>query len=160
MSKMRVMVVEDNEIDLTVITGALTAAGIEYKAVAKSTDALRVALEYKPTIAILDMNMPELSGKEIQEQLKTHPMTSHVKIVFLSASESIDDVVYGLNLQASAYFKKGVKIGQVISSINAIDGTSRIRSSINDFASYNKRVAEKYSSICREYGGAHVVQST
>ena len=153
MTNMRVMVVEDNEIDLTVITTALVAAGIEFKAVAKSTDALQVALEYKPSIAILDMNMPELSGRELQEQLRTHPETTLVKIIFLSASESIEDVVYGLNLQASAYFKKGVRIGQVISNINAIDGTSRIRSSLNDFASYNKRIAEKYSSICSRQGG-------
>tara|TARA_R110002124_G_C8941038_1_gene512686 strand:- start:380 stop:862 length:483 start_codon:yes stop_codon:yes gene_type:complete len=153
MTNMRVMVVEDNEIDLTVITTALVAAGIEFKAVSKSTDALQVALEYKPSIAILDMNMPELSGRELQEQLRMHPETTLVKIIFLSASESIDDVVYGLNLQASAYFKKGVRIGQVISNINAIDGTSRIRSSLNDFASYNKRIAEKYSSICSRQGG-------
>ena len=148
MDNIRVMVVEDNELDMEVITSALENADIEFVAVSKSTDALKVALEYKPSMAILDMNMPELNGKEVQAQLHTNPATSEIKTVFLSAEGNLGEVIYGVNVQASAYFKKGVQIGQLISSINAIDGTTKIRTSIDNFAALNRRMVEKYNNIC------------
>ena len=151
MSNLRVMVVEDNEIDMSVITAALDAAGIEFLAVNDSKNALKAAIEFQPSIAILDLNMPKFSGKQVREQLHTHPMTSQIKVIFLSASDSVDDVLYGLNVHASAYFKKGVKIGQVINSINAIDGTTKMRASINTFAATNQRLANKYITMCANH---------
>jgi DNA-binding response OmpR family regulator len=148
MNDIKVMVVENNQIDMSVITEALTAADIDYIAVGNSRDALSVALKYKPTIAILDTYMPDLSGEEVRKQLHTHPATSNIKVIFLSAAESIDDTLFGLNLHVSAYFKKGVRIGQIINSINAIDGATKLRGSVNSFASMSKVLNDKYSNIC------------
>ena len=151
MSKLKVMVVEDNAIDMSVITNALDAACIEYRAVGSSADALQTAIDYQPSIAILDLSMPELSGRQVRRQLHTNPLTSTIKVIFLSASNSVDDVIYGLNVHVSAYFKKGVKIGQLINSISAIDGTTNIRASVNAFASSNQRMADKYAVICASH---------
>lgn len=150
MDKIRVMVVEGNEVDMTVITNALIAADINYLAVPESTMALQAAIRYKPSIVLLDMDIPECDGKEVQRQLRTHPDTANIKIILLSATASKEDIVYGLSLQASAYFKKGVRIGSIIESINAIDGTTKLRATVDEFGAYNKRMVDKYAKICEE----------
>jgi CheY-like chemotaxis protein len=146
-NELRVMVVEDNEFDMTVITSALDAAGIDYKAVSDSREVLQVAIEYKPSIAILDIQMPEFNGKQVREQLLTRPETSHIKVIFLSASDSAEDVLYGLNLHFSGYFKKGVQIGHVIDSVMAIDCVTNIRKSINEYSHISQRIANKYLAL-------------
>ena len=137
----KVMVVEDNDLDMSLVTSALEADGIDYLAIKDSTKALEAAIKYQPSIAILDLNMPEVDGREVRKQLHTHPLTSHVKIIFLSASDSVEDVLYGLNVQASAYFKKGVRIGQLINSIVAIDSTAKLKKSIDTYAHFTTNLA-------------------
>ena len=146
-NELRVMVVEDNESDMALITMALEAADISFIAVSDSREALEAAIAYKPSIAILDVQMPELDGRQVRQQLDTHPETSHIRVIFLSAAERAEDVLYGLNLQFSGFFQKGVQIGHVIDSIMALDCATNIRASVNVFSHVSQRIANKYETL-------------
>lgn len=151
MSNLSVLVVEDNETDMAVITGALDASGISYLAVSNSKEAVEAAIRFNPRIALLDMNMPHLDGRELSELLQTNPLTSHIKIIFLTASENIDDVLFGVKVHASAYFRKGVPMRDLLDSIVSIDFATALREDVNEFHAFNKTLSAKYENICARH---------
>ena len=146
MNTLKVMVVEDNEFDMAVITEALKSAGIKHFAVTDSETALKKAIEEQPGIAVLDMNMPHTDGKKLCEALQTHPATSHIKIIFLTASESVDDILYGANVHAAGYYVKGVAMKHLLNKIISVDFAANLREKVNDFNQFNKTLLQRYES--------------
>lgn len=148
MIDLSVLVVEDNEMDMAVITEALKSANIEYIAVSNSHDAIEAAIKHKPRIALLDMHMPHIDGKELCEILQTNPLTSNIKIIFLTASASVDDILFGVNVHAAAYYIKGVPMRELLNRIISIDFATAMREEVNQYQRFNNSIADKYQRIC------------
>ncbi|MEH6711624.1 MAG: response regulator [Paraglaciecola polaris] len=146
MSDFQVLVVEDNENDMLVICTALEKAGISYIATCSGTEALNAAITHKPEIAILDMNLPDIDGKQLCEMLQTNPETGHIKIMFLTASENVDDVLFGLHVHIAAFYFKGVRIQTVIEHIETINDDAHIRNGLNEFEQHYKHISDKYNN--------------
>jgi len=147
-NKLKVLVVEDSPIEMLIITTALDSAKIDYVAVSNSADAMEAAITHKPGIALLDMNMPGIDGRELCELLQTNPLTSHIKVVFLTASESVDDILYGVNVHAAAYCIKGISAHELLNHIISIDFATGLRAEVNQFQQFNKHLVNKYEKIC------------
>jgi len=146
MTGLKVMVVEDNEFDMHVITEALKYAKINYFALTDPKEALQRAIDEQPGIAVLDMSMASMNGKALCKALQTHPATSHIKIIFLTASDSIDDVLFGVNVHAAAYYRKGVPMKELLNKIVTIDFASNLRERVTEFSQYNKNLLQRYEN--------------
>lgn len=146
MRALKVMVVEDSEFDMDIITEALKSSKINYFAVTNAEDALERAIKEQPRVAVLDMNMPHIDGKKLCEALQTHPATNHIKIIFLTASESVDDILFGVNIHAAGYYRKGVPMKHLLDKIITIDFAANLREKVNDFNQYNKNLLQRYET--------------
>lgn len=145
MSDFTVLVVEDELSARTIITEALKFAGIEFIAVDNCAEAMELAILHQPEIAILDMNLPDADGKQLCQALQTHPDTGHIKILFLTASRSLDDVLFGVRAHIAGFYNKGVPIGEIIQYVIALNSDAHMRDGVNSYKEHHKRMAEKYS---------------
>lgn len=71
-------------------------------------------------LLILDIMMDGMSGTEMAEVLKNTPGTADIPIIFLTAKDSDDDMVSGLNLGADDYIVKPYSIKNVLARIAAV----------------------------------------
>ncbi len=72
--------------------------------------AYEIAISSLPDIIVSDVMMPNMSGIELCEILKTNSLTSHIPIVLLTAKSTADDQLLGLQTGADAYISKPFKI--------------------------------------------------
>jgi len=57
-------------------------------------------------IVILDIMMPNVDGYQVLKYLKTNPILSQIKVIFLSAKNKVSDIELGLQLGADKYVSK------------------------------------------------------
>jgi DNA-binding response OmpR family regulator len=104
---MKILVIEDSRLLRTTTERMLTRAGYEVITAADGEEGLRVAMESKPDLVILDMMLPKLSGQEVLQHLRLNASsTSTPVIVLTSLSESNRKKL--LSEGASLYFEKSL----------------------------------------------------
>lgn len=81
----RVLVVEDNPVNLELVTELLEQEGCQVLAAASAEAGLRLALAERPDLVLMDMQLPGLSGYEATRQLKANPATAAIPVVALTA---------------------------------------------------------------------------
>jgi CheY-like chemotaxis protein len=107
MSGRRLVLVADDEQDiLALVTTILERAGYEVLAVRDGAEALAAVRDRRPDLAVLDISMPELDGLEVLRRLRADTATSELPVVLLSAQAQEADVARGFATGASAYVKK------------------------------------------------------
>jgi two-component system, OmpR family, KDP operon response regulator KdpE len=98
-----VLAVDDEAGILRVIKLELGAHGFRVITANNGEEALKLATEHRPDIALLDIVMPEMSGLEVMRRLRER---SNVPVILLTAKGSETDKVRGLELGADDYRAK------------------------------------------------------
>jgi len=87
----KILLVEDDDALASVYQTRLQAEGFDVKRVPNGEDALAGALEYKPSLIVLDVMMPKVSGFDVLDILRNTPETAKVKVVMLTALSQDSD---------------------------------------------------------------------
>jgi two-component system, cell cycle response regulator len=87
----RILVVEDNEDNITLIDYLLTAHGYTPLLARDGSEGVRLAIEHAPEVVLLDIRMPGMDGYEVAAALKAEPGLSGTRIVAVTASAMIGD---------------------------------------------------------------------
>jgi DNA-binding response OmpR family regulator len=101
-----VLVADDDEDILLLLTFRLERAGYEIVQARSGDEALRLALELVPALAVLDVMMPGLDGFEVTRELRRNPATSMTPVILLTAKAQATDVDGGMAAGADDYVKK------------------------------------------------------
>lgn len=101
-----IVVADDEEDILELVALGLERAGYVIHRARDGEEALALAREHHPDVAILDVAMPKLDGFELTRRLRDDPETSEIKIVLLTARVQEADVDAGLAAGAHDYIKK------------------------------------------------------
>ena len=78
-------------------------------------------------LILLDIMMDGISGTEMASELKRHPETSSIPIIFLTALQDEEDMVAGLNLGADDYIVKPYSVRNVLARVEAVLRRSKPR---------------------------------
>lgn len=81
-----VLIVDDIEHNLTALSALLAQPEVRPLLARSGVEALELLLEHDVAVAILDVNMPGMSGFELASLIRGSPRTSHVPIIFLTAT--------------------------------------------------------------------------
>jgi CheY-like chemotaxis protein len=107
---MRILLVEDLMADALLLREALADVGLgrELEVVADGQDALDALDSGRPlpSLVLLDLNLPGVSGKEVLERIRGNPRLAQLPVVVLSTSDSPADVAFAYGLHANAYVRK------------------------------------------------------
>jgi two-component system response regulator RegX3 len=116
-SRPTVLFVEDEASIYEPFSGALARAGFAPTVVRTASEALESAERLKPSLVLLDLNLPDGDGLDVCRELQRH---SDVPILMLTARGTETDRIIGLGLGADDYVVKPFSGDEVIARIRAI----------------------------------------
>jgi DNA-binding response OmpR family regulator len=100
------LVADDDEDILTLVQLRLARSGYEVVVARDGEEALRLAQERSPDLAVLDWMMPKATGLEVLRALRAGDATARMPVVLLTARASEDDIQAGLDAGADDYIAK------------------------------------------------------
>jgi DNA-binding response OmpR family regulator len=109
-----ILIVEDNNIIRDQIVAILEMSGYTAMAAANGSDGLRLACQFRPSLIISDVTMPELNGLDMLRDIRQNPELDHTPIVLLSGLIATEDIRKGLELGASDYLIKPFRITDLL----------------------------------------------
>lgn len=101
-----ILVIEDEELVRNSIVELLSLKGHKVVTAENGHKGLQVATEERPDLILSDIMMPDISGLEVLEMLKTMPETSTIPFIFLTAKAEKTDFRRGMELGADDYLAK------------------------------------------------------
>jgi DNA-binding response OmpR family regulator len=106
MSEPLVLVADDDEDILLLVTTRLRRDGFEIISARSGDEALALVRERRPALAVLDIGMPGLDGVQVLEQIRADDDLRAMLVVLLTAKAQESDVRRGFDAGADAYVKK------------------------------------------------------
>ncbi len=120
MANEKILVVDDEEDILELITFNLSREGYKVFTANNGEKALKVAKSEIPDMIILDLMLPGIDGLEVTRALKSQDKTKTIPIIMLSARGDESDIVSGLELGADDYVTKPFSPKILIARIRAV----------------------------------------
>jgi DNA-binding response OmpR family regulator len=117
-----VLAADDDEDILELVAFRLERSGYTVLRARDGEEALRVALEAKPDLAVLDVMMPKLDGFELTRRLRAEDATSRMPIILLTARAQDADVQAGFDAGADDYLRKPFSPQELRARVQAILG--------------------------------------
>jgi DNA-binding response OmpR family regulator len=117
-----VLVADDDHDILTLISFRLERAGYDVVAARDGEEALRLALERIPDLAVLDVMMPKLDGYEVTMRLRQNRATRRMPVILLTARVQEADIARGFEAGADDYVKKPFSPQELGARVQAILG--------------------------------------
>jgi CheY-like chemotaxis protein len=114
----KVLIVEDNEMNLELVTDLLEANGYEVVKAKDGAEALRLAEEDAPSLVLMDIQLPGMDGLEVTRQMKASEKTSNIKVIALTAHAMVGDEERAREAGCSGYIAKPIDTRNFISSIS------------------------------------------
>jgi two-component system, response regulator PdtaR len=114
--KGRILVVDDDRLVLATVTHGLAQAGYDVIDADNGDDAILLAREHRPALALLDIRMEGLSGFDVAQTLRD---VYRVPFMFLSAFADAETLAKVKELGALAYLVKPLDVGQIVPSVEA-----------------------------------------
>ena len=115
-----VLVVDDEEDILQLVSYNLAREGYKLRCAATGEEALSMARSELPDLILLDLMLPGTDGLEVCKLLKTDPRTAGVPIIMLTAKGEEADVVTGLELGADDYVTKPFSPRVLVARVRAV----------------------------------------
>ncbi len=120
MRKETVLIVDDEEDTLEVVSYNLAREGYDVRCVNSGEDALSALRSQLPHLVLLDLMLPGVDGLEVCKTLKNDLLTQHIPVIMLTAKSEEVDVVIGLELGADDYIAKPFSMRILKSRIKAV----------------------------------------
>lgn len=127
-----ILVVEDEEDILDLISYNLKQAGFSVIAVESGEEALEVASEEKFSLVLLDLMLPGIDGLEVCRLLRAKPETKNIPVLMLTARTEEVDRIVGLELGADDYLTKPFSPRELVLRVRAILRRAEVVESVSD----------------------------
>ncbi len=110
MQNKKVLSIEDDKFLSSLVAKKLSAAGYQMIHAANGEDALKMVQEEKPAVILLDILLPEMSGFEVLEQIKSNEETKNIPVILFSNLGQREDIDKGIKLGAEKFIIKATVV--------------------------------------------------
>ena len=117
MSGERVLVVEDNEMNMKLVRDILQATGYSPLEASSGEQALALAVENAPALVLMDMQLPDIDGTEALQRLRSDERTAGIPVLALTAQAMQGDRERFLAAGFDGYLSKPVDVDELIAAV-------------------------------------------
>ena len=115
-----VLIADDDPDILLLLSVYFERAGYDVAQARNGSEALRLATERLPSIAMLDVTMPGLDGFEVTRALRENAATRSMPVILLTARAQATDVAQGMAAGADEYVKKPFEAADLIERVERL----------------------------------------
>jgi len=119
-SAARVLIVDDNEMNLEMAGFLLTQAGMEVASALDGHSALEQVPVFQPDLVLMDMQLPGFDGMALTRQLRALPLTQPMAIVAFTAYAMRGDKERFLALGCDGYIAKPLQVATFAEEVRAL----------------------------------------
>ena len=105
----RVLVVEDNPLNMELVTDLLELEGFEVLAAMTASDGIKLAETHVPNIVLMDIALPDMDGLAAAKLLKANPKTRNIPVIALTAHAMSGDEEKALAAGCDGYITKPIE---------------------------------------------------
>ena len=116
----KILVVEDNELNLKLFCDLLGAHGYEAEPVRDGREAVERARSFRPDLVVMDIQMPWISGLELIEQMKADDELKATPIMAVTAYAAKGDEERIRDAGAEGYVSKPISLMRFIEAVRAL----------------------------------------
>ena len=143
-----ILVVDDSATKRYLLVSWLTRAGFRVEEAETGGDALTKLLDSDVDLVVLDVKLPDMSGFEVCERIKTDPEYGVLPVIHVSAhAVDVVDRAQGLNRGADAYLVEPIEPDELIATAQAVLRYYRARRQAETLAARMVRLAETTLAI-------------
>jgi two-component system cell cycle response regulator DivK len=116
----KILVVEDNALNIKLFCDLLTAHGHQTEPVTDSREALEAARAFKPDLVITDIQLPHITGIELMQQLRADEELKDVPIMAVTAYAAAGDDERFRAAGAQAYVSKPISVMRFAETVDQL----------------------------------------
>lgn len=141
----RIFLIDDDPDVVRFVTTNLELEGYATKSAASTEDGFELGVENPPDLFLVDLTFEDDAGYDLLARLRTHPATTNVPLVLLTAESRITDIVRGLDAGADDYITKPFAMDELVARIRAVLRRSRAMRDLSPLTGLpgNFRIAEE-----------------
>ena len=114
----RVLVVEDNYMNKVLVTEILTINGYDTIDASSGIEAIKLIVEERPDIVLMDLHLPEMDGITATRIIKADPRNSDIPVLALTASGMKGDEDDIINKGFDGYVAKPIEVKKLLKAIS------------------------------------------
>jgi two-component system cell cycle response regulator DivK len=116
----KILVVEDNELNLKLFCDLLRAHGYEAEPVRDGREAVARARSFAPDLIIMDIQMPHVSGLEIIQELKADAHLRNMPVMAVTAYAARGDEERIRDAGAEGYVSKPISVARFVEAVGQL----------------------------------------
>jgi two-component system cell cycle response regulator DivK len=124
--KKRILIVEDNDLNLKLFRDLLTAHGYETIETKEGMEAIRLTKTERPDLVLMDIQLPEVSGLDVTRRLKADSDINGIPIIAVTAFAMKDDEEKILSAGCEAYISKPISIVPFLNTVRRFLGEEEL----------------------------------
>jgi len=102
----KVLIIEDSRTVLAMMSSVLKGGGFDVMTAERGGDGHTQVRDWKPDLILLDVVLPDTNGFDLLTKFKAEESSKDIPVLMLTARDSPEDVVKGLQMGASDYLVK------------------------------------------------------
>ena len=124
---MRILLVEDNEMNRDMLSRRLARKGHEVVIAIDGQEGSDKARAERPDVILMDVNLPKISGWDLTRELKSDPQTTHIPIIALTAHALNSDREMARTVGCDDFETKPTDFARLLAKIDAAVRTNKER---------------------------------
>lgn len=124
--KKRILIVEDNDLNLKLFRDLLTAHGYETIETKEGLEAIDLTRSQHPDLILMDIQLPEISGLDVTRRLKSEDVMRDIPIIAVTAFAMKDDEEKILAAGCQAYISKPISIVPFLNTVRRFLGEEEL----------------------------------
>ena len=118
----KVLIVEDNELNLRLFRDLLEAHGAEVRTVRDAREALGAIRSFLPQLVIMDIQLPHISGVDLIRLMKAEATLDSIPVMAVTAYAGKGDESRVRQAGADAYVSKPISVSRFVSAVESLAG--------------------------------------
>jgi len=112
-----ILIIEDDSLNLKLIRDVLNVSGYDTLEAADGKTGVDIALDQKPDLILMDIQLPVMNGIEATRLIKSHQATYHIPILALTGYAMEEDMKQIQNAGCNGYISKPFHIRDILNSV-------------------------------------------